>query len=106
MPAARKNPWLICYDIREPRRLGRVHRYLVSRAIPVQYSVFAGQYSAPELDRLLDGLERIIDVREDDVRAYPLSRAGEAWTYGQQSLPATLIGENNGLDWLFADGPS
>ncbi|SCX27306.1 hypothetical protein SAMN05216379_13715 [Nitrosomonas eutropha] len=27
--------FIICYDITHPRRLARLHRYLVKRAVPV-----------------------------------------------------------------------
>lgn len=32
--------WLIGYDITDPRRLGRIHRAMVSRAMPIEYSIF------------------------------------------------------------------
>lgn len=70
--SARKLPWLICYDIRDPRRLQRLHRFMGHNAAPVQYSVFIGRYSAADLRWLCIGIERIIDRRVDDVRCYPL----------------------------------
>lgn len=30
---------LVCYDIRDPKRLLRVHRFLRSQGFPLQYSV-------------------------------------------------------------------
>lgn len=32
--------YLVCYDVRDPRRLQRVHRHLLAVGIPLQYSVF------------------------------------------------------------------
>ena len=39
MPAGRRTPWLICYDIADPPRLQRV-RTISRHAVPLQYSVF------------------------------------------------------------------
>ena len=40
VPANRRTPWLVCYDIADKSRLQRVHRLISRRAIPFQYSVF------------------------------------------------------------------
>ena len=41
MPADVERQYLLCYDIREPGRLTRVHRYLTSVAIPLQSCVIS-----------------------------------------------------------------
>lgn len=64
--------YVIAYDITDPRRLARVHRCLQSHAFPVQYSVFVATLDRQELNAVLAELGRIIDPRQDDVRAYPL----------------------------------
>ena len=46
--------WLITYDITDPKRLVRLHRFLVRRATPVQYSVFHFEGSAALMGRLKD----------------------------------------------------
>ena len=72
---------LLAYDIRDPRRLGRVYRFMCKRAIPVQYSVFIGHWNKRELTGTLAGLDEII-AAEDDVRAYPLPERCDAFTLG------------------------
>ena len=39
-------PWLVTYDIADPRRLAQVFKRLKKEGIPVQYSVFAVDASA------------------------------------------------------------
>src|SRR2546425_11381608 len=52
--------WLIAYDIADPRRLARVHRYLKRHAIPVQYSVFVLHGNQIMLEGILSSIaERI-----------------------------------------------
>ncbi|MEI8326592.1 MAG: CRISPR-associated endonuclease Cas2 [Betaproteobacteria bacterium] len=79
--------WLVCYDIRDPRRLGRVFRFMKKRGVPVQYSVFLVEASAQQMQRLLQDLAQIIDARVDDVRAYGLPAQPQYDTIGQSMLP-------------------
>lgn len=64
--------YLICYDIREPKRLGRIYRLMKGRGLHIQYSVFFSKISWTELNELKQEIKRIIDEGEDDVRIYPL----------------------------------
>ncbi len=79
--------WLIAYDIRDPRRLQRVHRYLKSEAVPVQYSVFVTRVNANDLARIRVGLRDLIDATADDVRIYHVPDNPEITTLGRQGLP-------------------
>ncbi len=84
---ARPTRWLVSYDVCQPRRLARVHRFLVRHALPVQYSVFVAELDRAELRALLAGLARLIDHRADDVRAYPLSGVMRGENLGRPELP-------------------
>jgi CRISPR-associated protein Cas2 len=79
--------YLIAYDIADPRRLCRLHRYLKAWAIPVQYSVFTAVLRQAQVDMLVAGIEEIIDESADDVRIYPLPRQPEVTAIGQTCLP-------------------
>ncbi|MEZ5537196.1 MAG: CRISPR-associated endonuclease Cas2 [Thiolinea sp.] len=81
--ARRKLPHIVCYDIRCPKRLGRVHRYLKKRAIPLQYSVFLAQLDEKKRDKVLRDLRVIINLQQDDVRIYPLPEKPEWCTLGK-----------------------
>lgn len=86
--------WLVSYDIREPRRLRRVHKCLRREGVPAQYSVFTVEADDEEISQLLDRIEALIDSRVDDVRAYHLPHACTVWSLGCQDWPAgiTLTG--------------
>ena len=75
--------YLVCYDIRCPKRLGRVHRYLKKRAVALQYSVFLAKLSVKEREALLSGLRVIIHEQFDDVRVYPLPKSPDWCTLGK-----------------------
>lgn len=92
-PAARRTgAWLVAYDIASPRRLARLHRWLVQRALPVQYSVFVFTGTAAELAELIAGLAKRIHPRQDDVRLYPLERARPVHVLGQPLLVEGVFG--------------
>jgi CRISPR-associated protein Cas2 len=79
--------YLITYDIADPRRLARLHRYLKAWAIPVQYSVFTAVLRQAQVDMLVAGIEEIIHNQKDDVRIYPLLQNPDAIVIGQGCLP-------------------
>jgi CRISPR-associated protein Cas2 len=84
--------FLICYDIADPRRLARLHRFLRKRAVPVQYSVFIFHGDARQLHRCVNDAAALIDHKEDDLRAYPMPKRGFSARLGIPSLP-------EGIQW-------
>ncbi len=83
--------WLIAYDIRDPRRLGRLHRFLRSRAVPLQYSVFTRRASAAQMGMLARDIEEHIDPRQDDVRIYRIPEPALVTTWGRCMLPDDIL---------------
>lgn len=81
---------VLAYDVREPRRLRRLHAYLKKQALPVQYSVFVVHCSAAELAEILREVRGRVDLRVDDVRLYPIRDLNSLWGAGQQ--PEALSG--------------
>jgi len=83
--------WLICYDIADPKRLGRLHRHIKQFAQPVQYSVFYFEGNHHQLTRRLQDIATRINPREDDVRAYPIPNPPEIDTLGRGGLPEGVL---------------
>ena len=84
MSASEHKRWLVAYDIRDPKRLGRVYRYLSKHAIPVHYSAFVVQGTDLHLHAILLAVSERIDRSEDDVRAYHVPQSAQVWTLGCQ----------------------
>lgn len=95
---------LICYDIADPKRLGRVHRFLMNAAVLVQYSVFTAVLTPPQQRQLMADLELLIDPREDDIRLYPLPDRVTPITLGQQFFPEGVMLLREGKDLLHPGG--
>ncbi len=74
MNSMSSSPLLLCYDIRDPKRLQKVHREVKKVGMPLQYSVFYIEMNNDEVSRLLKKLTTIIDTSRDDIRVYAISR--------------------------------
>lgn len=79
--------WLITYDITNPKRLSRLHRFLRKHAVPVQYSVFHYEGNPAQMGRLITQIANRIDPKTDDVRAYQLPEQLSIDTLGRGSIP-------------------
>ncbi|MBK1672311.1 MULTISPECIES: CRISPR-associated endonuclease Cas2 [Ectothiorhodospira] len=90
MSQTKPRAWLICYDIADRGRLGRLHRFLKKHAQPVQYSVFHFEGSSAQLGRLMQDIKTYIKPKEDDVRAYPIPEKVQLYTLGRGVLPDNL----------------
>lgn len=90
MPANQRRPYLLAYDIADPKRLTRVHRTVRSSGMALQYSVFLVVGTTRDLDRLLADLDAIIQPARDDIRVYPLPMQFDAEQYGRQWLPGGI----------------
>jgi CRISPR-associated protein Cas2 len=81
---------LIAYDIRDPKRLRRVHAYLRQRAQALQFSVFLLETEESALRTILDGVRQRADTRHDDIRLYAVTDPSAVWSAGTQQ--AALAG--------------
>ncbi len=83
--------WLITYDIADPKRLVRLHRFLVKQAVPVQYSVFLYEGTHAQMGGLMAAVEKRIDPACDDVRGYALPGQLSIDILGGGVLPSNVM---------------
>lgn len=83
--------WLVTYDIADPRRLGRLFKFLKKQGVPVQYSVFLVEASAVKMGSLIVQIAKMIDADADDVRAYRLPENTWKVTLGNSILPEDIL---------------
>jgi CRISPR-associated protein Cas2 len=99
--------WLIAYDIAHPRRLGRVHRYIKTLAMPAQYSLYVCTHTARGIQDIAATLSGMIHPQEDDVRIYQLPQRADITRIGRRTLPDGLLlaqSDPSQLRWTYADG--
>jgi CRISPR-associated protein Cas2 len=63
--------WLVCYDVRDDKRLRRAAKHLEGYGERVQYSVFRCWLTAREAERLRWELTQLLEA-EDDALMIPL----------------------------------
>ena len=59
--------YLVCYDVRHPRRLRRVHRAMKGFGEPWQYSIFFCVLKPIDRVRMQSQLEEEMNLKEDQV---------------------------------------
>jgi len=83
--------YLVCYDIRDPKRLRRTHKLMKAYGEPWQYSVFYCTLKAIDRVRLENALREVVNLKVDQVLIVDLGSneeaAREAATVLGQSLP-------------------
>ncbi|MXS85647.1 CRISPR-associated endonuclease Cas2 [Nitrosomonas sp. HPC101] len=91
--------FVICYDISNPRRLGRLYRYLLKRAMPLQYSVFLFSGDDRQLECFMQDAIALIDEKQDDLRVYPLPGRGLKARIGRPALPEGIQWSGMPAEW-------
>jgi CRISPR-associated protein Cas2 len=97
-------PYIVAYDIADPRRLKRVARLLERSALRRQKSVFLFDGSASEVESLLDELATLIDVEQDVVQAWLLAARtpanGLVRGRATPALSACVVLASDGFRWV------
>ncbi|MDR1828342.1 MAG: CRISPR-associated endonuclease Cas2, partial [Methylobacteriaceae bacterium] len=83
--------FVIGYDIRNPRRLQRVHKAMLNHATPIEYSVFVLEGNRRAAEKCMLHACRLINPKEDDLRCYRLPARGIQIRLGKPSLPEGII---------------
>jgi len=89
--------YLVCYDIREPKRLRRVHRLMKAYGEAWQYSVFYCALKAIDRVRLETALREIVNLGEDQVVIVDLGSNEEAAREAATVLGPALPEQESGV---------
>lgn len=88
--------YLVCYDVRDPKRLRRTHKLMKAYGESWQYSVFYCTLKAIDRVRLENAAREVLNLREDQLLIVDLGSneeaAREATTVLGQSLPNSESG--------------
>lgn len=80
MREARRHRYIVCYDVRDPKRLRKTHETMLGYGDPLQYSVFVCDLSKSERIQLEDALRQVVRLPEDYVHLVDLGPAGRMAT--------------------------
>ena len=88
--------YLVCYDIRDPKRLRKVHKVMKGYGEPWQYSVFFCVLKDIDRVRMQTDLEAQMNLRDDQALIIDLGNSEnasrEATCILGQALPEQLTG--------------
>lgn len=70
--------YLVCYDIRDPKRLRETHKVMVGHGDPLQYSVFLCDLSGMERTHLVSRLKKVINEAYDSIAIFDLGLTGSS----------------------------
>lgn len=70
-----RHRFVVCYDVRESRRLRRTHETMLGYGDPMQYSVFICDLSRVERLLMEEALRRVVRLPEDSVHIIDLGPA-------------------------------
>lgn len=73
-----RRSYLVCYDVRDPKRLRKVHRLLKAYGEPWQYSVFYCVLKPIDRVRLENAVRALINMKVDQVLLVDLGGNDEA----------------------------
>ncbi|MCS7312217.1 MAG: CRISPR-associated endonuclease Cas2 [Acidobacteria bacterium] len=62
-----RHRYIVCYDVRDPKRLRKTYRTLMGYGDPFQYSVFVCDLAPAERVLMEEALRRVVKTREDSV---------------------------------------
>lgn len=74
--------YLVCYDIANPRRLHRVHKFLMGYKVGGQKSFFECWLTAGELAQVRQGLLERMNVDEDRAHIFQLDPRQQSQRFG------------------------
>jgi CRISPR-associated protein Cas2 len=72
MIAVSRHRFIVCYDVREPKRLQKTHDVMLGFGDPLQYSVFVCDLSKVERMLMEDAVKEVVRLPEDYVHVIDL----------------------------------
>jgi CRISPR-associated protein Cas2 len=75
MIATARHRFIVCYDVREPKRLRKTHEVMLGFGDPLQYSVFVCDLSKAERLLMEDAVKQVVRLPEDFVHVIDLGPA-------------------------------
>lgn len=89
--------YLVCYDIRDDKRLRRVHRVMKAYGEPWQYSVFYCTLKSIDRVRLEAALREEMNMKEDQVLIVDLGSNEDAAREASTFLGAGVPQQESGM---------
>ncbi len=86
--------YLVCYDIRDPKRLRRIQRLTAKRTVYLQRSVYLYRGKGKGLISLLENIKKEMSG-DDDLRLYNLAHVRDVWFLSEDkpAIPEMMLNQ-------------
>lgn len=89
--------YLVCYDVRDPKRLRRTHKVMKAYGEPWQYSVFYCTLKPIDRVRLENALREVLNLKQDQVLIVDLGANEDAAREAAATLGPALPEQDAGM---------
>lgn len=89
--------YLVCYDVRDPKRLRRTHKLMKAYGEPWQYSVFYCVLKTIDRVRLENALREVVNLKVDQVLIVDLGANEDAARESATVLGPALPEQEGGM---------
>lgn len=90
-----RHRYVVCYDVREPKRLRKTHKTLLGYGDPLQYSVFVCDLSPVERVLMEEAVRQVVELPEDSVVVIDLGPAEGVARYRIRELGQKRVVERS-----------
>ena len=90
--------YILCYDIKNSKRLQKVQRRVSNTMLRVQYSVYYATLYPKDMDVLIKDIDKIIH-HHDEVTVYEVEPLEEAFLVGGQLSQVMLFSQGGKRLW-------
>lgn len=90
-----RHRYVVCYDVREPKRLRKAHKTLLGYGDPLQYSVFVCDLSPVERVLMEEAVRQVVELPEDSVVVIDLGPAEGVARYRIRELGQKRVVERS-----------
>ena len=92
-----RRAYLLCYDVRNPKRLRKAHRTAKAYGEPWQYSVFYCLLKEIDRVRLEVAMKKVLNLKEDQLLIIDLGNRDEEGREGVTTLGPALPEAESGM---------
>lgn len=91
--------FLLCYDIKDAKRLQKMQRLVSKSMLQIQYSVYYATLTKIQMDNLIKQIQKIINSHHDEVCIYEVEPIERSFFKGKRSQEIMLFSQGVRVFW-------
>ncbi len=91
--------FLLCYDIKDSKRLQKLQRLVSKSMLQIQYSVYYATFTKVQMDNLIKQIKKIIHANHDEVCVYEVEPIERSFFKGKRCQEIMLFSQGIRVFW-------